>query len=106
MLAEVIGAETKQLVYLYGSCDRCTSTPSWASGPSTSSTDSTAHTPLRLKPALRAFVEITTANELDVVRHNAEIAHEHGGSLAALFVRAGRHLSCQAREAWSSQSQP
>jgi hypothetical protein len=106
MLAEMIGAETEQVVYLYGSCDRMHVYPQLDER-AVDFVDrfNGAHT-VPAQPALRAFVEITAANELDVVRHNVEIAHEHGGSLAALFVRAGRHLSFQAREAWSSQSQP
>jgi len=62
-------------------------------------------TGLRSRPgmkSLRAFAEITAANELDVVRHNPALAVEHGPALQRLFVRAARHLSRSARAAWTS----
>jgi hypothetical protein len=103
-LANVIGAESEQLVYLYGSCDRGHVYPQLGE-PAVDFVDrftGARSTPAR--PALRAFVEITAANELDVVRHNAELANQYGASLTALFARAGRHLSPAARKAWASRA--
>jgi hypothetical protein len=53
--------------------------------------------------SLRAFMEITAANELDVVRHNPALAAQHGPALRKLLARASRHLSTEARRAWAEQ---
>lgn len=101
LLAQVIGSGAEQLVYLYASCDRGQLYPQ-LTGPAATFTDrftGTRHVPAA--PALRAFTEITAANELDVIRHNPELAAQHGAGLAALFTDAGRHLSEQARQAWA-----
>ena len=101
LLAETIGSEAEQLVYLYASCDREQVYPQLA-GPVADFADrftGTRHVPPAA--ALRAFVEITAANELDVVRLNRELADQHGAGLAALFANAGRHLSEPARQAWA-----
>ncbi len=50
--------------------------------------------------ALRGFAEITAANELDVVRHNADIAERHSAGLLQLVERARAHLSDAALQAW------
>jgi hypothetical protein len=101
LLAEAIGSRAEALVYLYASCDRGQTYPQLAQ-PAVTFTDrfsGTRHTP---PPGLRAFMEITAANELDVVRHNGELADQHGGGLAALFVEAGQYLSEPARQAWAA----
>jgi len=46
---------------------------------------------------LRAFVEISAANELDVVQHSQVIAGQHGDGLRRLFMRAQQHLPPSAR---------
>jgi hypothetical protein len=102
VLAEAIGGEAEALVYLYASCDRRQTYPQLVH-PVVSFTDrfsGSRHAP----PAsyLRAFMEITAANELDVVRHNPELASQHGLGLAALFDSARRHLSEPARQAWAA----
>jgi hypothetical protein len=101
LLAQTIGSEAEQLVYLYASCDREQLYPQLAR-PSATFTDrftGTRHVPPA--PALRAFMEITAANELDVIHHNPDLAAQHGAGLAALFTDAGQHLSEQARHAWT-----
>lgn len=106
LLAKTIGSEAEQLVYLYASCDREQLYPQLA-GPAVDFTDrftGTRHVPPT--PALRAFVEITAANELDVVRYNRKLADQHGAGLAALFAGAGRHLSEQAKLAWARSAGP
>lgn len=79
LLAETIGETAEALVYLYASCDR-----------------------EQTYPALRAFMEITAANELDVVRHNDELSRLHGAGLAKLFINAASHLSVSAGTAWAA----
>ncbi len=53
--------------------------------------------------SLRAFAEITAANELDVVRHNATIAAQHGQELLKLFSGSRAHLSVAAWRAWANE---
>ncbi|WP_207938683.1 DUF6817 domain-containing protein [Actinomadura darangshiensis] len=109
VLAEVIGPEAEALVYLYGGCDRGRTYPELAR-PVVTFTDRFGggrHVPP--ESDLRAFMEITAANELDVVRHNCELADRHGAALAALFDRTRRHLSAPATHAWTafaSRSRP
>ncbi len=101
-LREAIGMQAEELVYLYASCDRGQVYPQL---------DQAAvyfddrFTGLRTQPdrkSLRAFIEITAANELDVVRNSSALAAEHGPALRRLFVRASRHLSPSAQQAWSA----
>jgi hypothetical protein len=103
VLAQVIGPSAEALVYLYASCDR-KHTYAHLAKPVVTFTDrftGTRHTPA---PAtLRAFMEITAANELDVLRHNPEFARRYGADLAELLADAGEHLSEPARRAWATQ---
>lgn len=101
VLVDAIGSRAEALVYLYASCDRGQTYPTLAQ-PCVTFAD--RFRGRRYEPAasvLRAFMEITAANELDVVRHNAELGSRHGRGLAALFDRAGDHLSGPARQAWT-----
>jgi len=102
VLAEAIGPQAETLVYLYASCDRGQTYPELAQ-PVVTFTDRFSrgrHTPL--ESDLRAFMEITAANELDVVRYNPELARQHGLELASLFDNARQHLSEPARHAWGA----
>src|SRR5215472_5699923 len=102
VLAEAIGPEAEALVYLYASCDREQTYPELAQ-PVVTFTDrfsGSRHAPSASD--LRAFMEITAANELDVVRHNPDLARQHGLGLAALFDNARQHLSGPARHAWGT----
>jgi hypothetical protein len=49
------------------------------------------HTPSQRD--IRAFVEITAANELDALTHNDALLAEHGADLFTLFTGARDHLS-------------
>jgi len=99
-LRQLIGARAENLVYLYGSLDRAATYPRLG--------DATVlvrdrFTGLELTPSeedIRAVVEITAANELDVVEHNAELARRYGAQLRGLFERARARLSEPARRAW------
>lgn len=53
--------------------------------------------------SLKAFAEITAANELDVVRHNAAIAAQLGQALMKLFAGSRTHLSVAASQAWANE---
>jgi len=99
-LVAAVGAPAEALVYLYGSCQRA-GVYRHLDRPTITFTDRfTGATTVPGESALRAFAEITAANELDVIRHNAEIAAEHGTALRQLMHRAERHLSPAAIAAW------
>ena len=102
-LAEIIDAEAEALVYLYGSADRAQVHPQLDQDTVEVLDRFTQARNTPRRASLRAFVEITAANELDVVRHNLAIAAEHGPALRQLFTRACRHLSAGARRAWAEQ---
>ena len=102
VLALAIGPSAEALVYLYAGCDR-KHTYAHLAKPVVTFTDrftGTRHTPA---PEARAFMEITAANELDVLRHNPEFARRYGADLAELLADAGEHLSEPARRAWATQ---
>ncbi|MFD8735975.1 DUF6817 domain-containing protein [Streptomyces sp. NPDC059618] len=99
-LAELIGERAEALVYLYAACDRSAVYPQLGrdqplvfrdrfTGAEHSLTDDT----------LRALMAITAANELDLVRHNQDLAQRYGPSLARLFSRSNPWLSAPARDA-------
>ena len=85
-LAAVIGPEAEELVYLYASCDRAATYPRLRSAEQPIFRDrftATDHTPA--PEDLRAFLEITAANELDVFAHNADLATRYGPALYRLL---------------------
>ncbi|WP_433195370.1 DUF6817 domain-containing protein [Nocardia sp. CA-107356] len=98
-VAALIGARAEALVYLYGSCDRSAVYPRLDT-PSVVFRD--RFTGREFEPDgtdLRAFMEITAANELDVMAHNAELAAQHGPALYQLFARTSGYLSSNAWQA-------
>jgi catechol 2,3-dioxygenase-like lactoylglutathione lyase family enzyme len=107
MFAELIGDRAEALVYLYASCDRATVYPRLGTGFPVVFRDrftGREHTPSAAD--LRAVVEITAANELDVLGHNAELAERHGPALYRLFARSYELLSAAAWNACSEQLAP
>jgi hypothetical protein len=101
-LARVIGAEAENLVYLYASCNRALTYPRLGKNLVTVDDRFTGRSTRPDVQSLRAFVEITAANELDVIQHNPMIAAEQGRALQGLFARAQRHLSPAAILAWTN----
>jgi hypothetical protein len=103
-LVALIGEPAEALVYLYASCDRATVYPR---------IDDTAEIAFRDRftgrehnPSsddLRAFLEITAANELDVLEHNAALTQRHGPELYGFLKRAGSLLSSAAQNAVARQ---
>jgi hypothetical protein len=92
LLAEKIGSEAEALVYLYGSCDRERTYPLLSGSEPIAFLDRfTGETVFPQDHELRAFAEITAANELDVLRHNTELAAEIGSWLLR-FVTGSAHL--------------
>ncbi|GAA5083971.1 DUF6817 domain-containing protein [Nocardia iowensis] len=102
-VATLIGERAEALVYLYGSCDRATVYPRLDTSPVIFRDRFTG---LEYEPVdtdLRAFLEITAANELDVLAHNAELADKHGAALYQLFARSSSRLSPRAWQACRTQ---
>jgi hypothetical protein len=103
-LVTLIGDQAEALVYLYASCDRATVYPR---------IDGTTAVAFRNRftgqehypptDDLRAFLEITAANELDVLAHNAELAKQYGPELHGFLTRAGSLLSSAAQDAVARQ---
>jgi hypothetical protein len=103
-LAELIGDRAEALVYLYASCDRGVVHPRIGHDRPVVFRDRLTgreHTPAEAD--LRAFLQITAANELDVLAHDEELAERHGPGLYRLFVKAGDLLSAPARDACARQ---
>ncbi|MEY9969067.1 catechol 2,3-dioxygenase-like lactoylglutathione lyase family enzyme [Streptacidiphilus sp. MAP12-16] len=104
LLAELIGERAEALVHLYASCDRGVVYPRLASARPVVFRDrftGREHTPP--EPDVRAFLEITAANELDVLAHNADLADRYGPALHRLFTGSRDLLSAAAWEACVQQ---
>ncbi|WP_156934643.1 DUF6817 domain-containing protein [Pseudonocardia spinosispora] len=99
-LAAIAGEDAEALIYLYASCDRAATYPRLASGESLFTDRFTGLSSTPDPAALRAFMEITAANEMDVTQHNQAIAEAHGPALKGLIRNTRQHLSAQALQAW------
>jgi pimeloyl-ACP methyl ester carboxylesterase len=81
-----VGARSERLIDLYCHCDRAESYPTFlgAAPAVVDRRDGTRHVLDRLQ--LRAFAELTVANELDVLTHAPDLEERHGPALAKLFA--------------------
>lgn len=105
VLSALAGEQAESLVYLYGSCDRAAVYPVLKEpGPVPFLDRFTGRTHTPPDRDIRAFTELTAANELDVIRHNAALAARHGAELRQLFTNARHQLTDAAWQAWSQQS--
>ncbi|MGW3115978.1 DUF6817 domain-containing protein [Streptomyces sp. NPDC001107] len=103
-LQALIGESAEALVYLYAGCDRAVVYPRIDGTPAVAFRDRFTGQDHQPSPeALRAFLEITAANELDVLAHNADLAKQHGPGLYGLLKRAGSLLSPAAQDAVARQ---
>jgi catechol 2,3-dioxygenase-like lactoylglutathione lyase family enzyme len=99
-LVDVIGPAAEGLVYLYASCDRRATYPMLGgSGPAPFHDRFSGQARPVGTDELRAFMELTAANELDVFAHNAEYSAHYSRTLFELFTRARERLS---RPAWAA----
>lgn len=97
LLREVVGERAEALVYLYGSCDRGYGYPQLGGPRPVVFRDRfTGRSAVPAAADLRAFMEITAANELDVLAHDEELADRHGAALHGLFTRCRDLLSAPA----------
>ncbi|MBY0442586.1 MAG: hypothetical protein K2Q25_10710 [Mycobacteriaceae bacterium] len=102
-LRGVIGVRAERLVYLYGSCERATVYPQLSSRAPVNFVDRfTGETAPATPTDTSAFVEITAANEIDVMSHNQELARVHAKSLYELLSSARHWLSPQGWQACST----
>jgi hypothetical protein len=105
-LADLIGARAEWLVYMYGSCDRDAVYPALGgSGPVPFRDRFTGRTYPLPEEEARAFAELTAANELDVIRRNADLAARHGPALRQLVADAGARLTDAATRAWRQEAE-
>ena len=103
VLRALVGEDAESPVYLYGRCDRNAVYPLLGRpGPVRFRDRFSGRIRSLSEPEAQAFVELTAANELDVVRHSADAA-KHGSSLLWLFAAARPRLSKSAWDAWSAQ---
>jgi hypothetical protein len=103
ILEHAIGVNAESLVYLYGSCDRAYVYQNLHHSRVEFRDRFTNVARVPDETSVRAFVEITAANELDVVRHNNAIAAAHGEGLLRLFESAKGRLSACAWESWQTE---
>lgn len=103
VLVELIGERAEALVYLYASCDRAATYPRLRGGERPVFRDrfvDAGHTDHDPDAAdLRAFLDITAANELDVFAHNEDLATRYGPGLYRLLESVHAQLSPPAWEA-------
>jgi hypothetical protein len=83
-LRDLVGVQAEELVYLYGSCDR---SRTWTALPQAKTVWDrfTGGVQAPSTTVLRAFVDLTILNELDVVEHSPAVAAAHGADLRELF---------------------
>lgn len=101
-LRKLIGVRAEHLVYLYGSCERAVVYPQLNNRAAVSFTNRfTGETAPAPAADTRAFVEITAANEIDVMLHNQELAAMHARPLYELLWSARHWLSAEGWQACS-----
>jgi pimeloyl-ACP methyl ester carboxylesterase len=83
-LRALVGAEAEEMVYRYGGCDRGRT---WRALPATGLIWSrfTAHAEAPTPDGLRAFVDLSIVNELDVYERSEEIAAKAGDYFRSVF---------------------
>ncbi len=99
-LRSLIGVDAERIVYLYGSCNRGRVYPVLTEpGPVPFVDRFTGDVLEPREEDLRAFLEITAANEIDVLMSDPKMMRAHRAELLALFRRVRARLSAPARAA-------
>jgi len=98
-LAMLIGSEAEEIVYTYGSCDRSFSYPRLSNGEPAMRDRFTGKVITPEPQLVSDFVELTIANELDVLSHNEDLRNQHGDGLHNLFTAWRVYASDQANAA-------
>ena len=102
-LVAVIGAEAEAIVYLYASCDRKATYPALVDVGAVFHDRFTGRSGSPEPQQCRDFVEVSAANELDLVRVAPDFREQWGAELLALFTRFRPLLSQPAWSAWESE---
>jgi hypothetical protein len=102
-LRDRIGDEAESMVYLYGSCDRAhLARQAVSSAPPTLRDRFTGDVSVPDDDLFRSFVELTAANELDVITVNAAFA-ANGGAIARTLTPFAAWMTNAARDAWAER---
>lgn len=97
----VVGSEAESSIYLYASADRGFIYPQIGTANPVAMRDRFTGMARELSETeLRDYMELTAANELDVITHSADIAARYASELEELMRRAGYLLSSEASAAW------
>jgi hypothetical protein len=99
-LAGLIGSEAEEIVYAYGSCDRAFTYPRLTDAEPRLRDRFTGEITTPSPRLVRDLVELTFANELDVLAHNEDVRNEHGDSLRSLFTACRPYASDSAYAAF------
>jgi hypothetical protein len=92
-LAGLIGSDAEEIVYAYCSCDRAFTYPRLTE-PSPQLRDRfTGEVSMPSPQRVRDLVELTFANELDVLAHNDDLRTRHGDALRSLFTACKPYAS-------------
>lgn len=87
-IAELIGTEAEQLVYLYGACHRRVFYPRIGTPDQLAFSDRFCDSEYTIMPEqLGQLCEIILANELEIARGSPAFRAEYGGPLSELFER-------------------
>ena len=92
-LVYLIGPEAEGIVYTYGSCDRSFSYPTLTDGEPRFRDRFTGEVSRPDQQMISDFVELTIANELDVLSHNEDLRERHSDGLRNLFTAWRVHAS-------------
>jgi hypothetical protein len=85
VLRDLIGEDAEVIVYLYGACDRGRTWPRLAdTGEVCNRFTGEVETPDAAR--LRTFVDLTVANELDIVEQDRAVAETYGAYFRTLFT--------------------
>ncbi|HZM81613.1 MAG TPA: hypothetical protein VFC19_38305 [Candidatus Limnocylindrales bacterium] len=90
---EAMGEEAEAIVYRYAACDRKFTYPGLADADGPFRDRFTGETDIPTPQQRRDFVELTVANELDLLIVNPEMRARYGEALDRLFTRCREHLS-------------
>ena len=95
-LIDLVGKEAEELISLYCRCNRIASYSSWSSD-RPSVIDRESGDAFSLNDTQRkALINITIANEIDVLTHDSNLMKQHGKNLAELFGRWREYLTSPA----------
>ncbi|GAB0104223.1 hypothetical protein JMUB6875_31970 [Nocardia sp. JMUB6875] len=100
---DLLGPRAESLIYFYASCDRTALYPRIDATPLVFRDRFTGDEFEPDDSDFRAFLELTAANELDVMAQNSDLATQHGAPLYGLFTRVRPHLTPAAWSACHSQ---